>query len=153
MNRAERLKKEIAEISGPNTSEDYQKMFGSPSDGESAERAALDILRHRVYDDVRGLAKDALQAVLDGHTDADDVGDYIHESVDGAICYTKDQYLYAFLLDDSDDFEDMGGMTDSWESSLAAKAFCNLKSEVEQMVSRCLDNADWETEDEEEEES
>lgn len=149
--RKERLKAEIDSISGPNTAPDFKRMIGEgPSDGDAAERLAIDILRHRVWDTVRGLAKDALESVMDEHTDADEVSDYIHESCDGACTYTSDCYMMAWLLDTADDVEEFVPETRDPTAIITAVAFANLRAEVESMVAGALERADWETEDEEE---
>lgn len=151
MKRAERLRKEIDSISGPCNGEDYDRLLpgnvvngGGFSDGEQAERLAIDILTKRAYDDVRGLAKDILQRVLDGEIEGDDLHDAVWEACDSACIYTKDCWMYAWLLRDSDDTEEMDG---EFSDQLTRVAFNNLRSEVTSMVEHCLNEADWENEE------
>lgn len=132
--RIERLQKEIGEISKSSVT-------------EAQVKDATDVLRHEVYDTVRGIASSVLEAIASGEIEAEDFGDRLHEECDSACIYTADCYKLCWLLDDaSEGAEDMGDLTDVTKA-VSTQAYLNLREECATMIQRCLDSADWETED------
>ena len=153
-----KLKTEIAEIADRTTGADFSSMLTIEvdrvqRDADRAESLATEILRKRVYDDVRALAKEALTAVLDGEADAESVTDRIFELVDSACIYTKDCYMYAWLLDEADDADEYSYDSSNPTDTISKLAFANLRAEVSELVSRVLDNCTFDADDDADEES
>ena len=91
---------------------------------------------------VRGLAEELLRAVKDGEvTDEDDLHDYLHESADGALIYTADQWVCAYGLSSERDPFDEGLISapKNFSEVLAIQAYCNLEDALSDAMRDALD--------------
>jgi hypothetical protein len=78
---------------------------------EDAVEEAQRVIRADYYGTVRGIASDIARAVKDGEIqDSEDLGRYLHESVDGSqrVIYTHKAKLGLLASDNEDAWEDVG---------------------------------------------
>lgn len=100
---------------------------------------ARNALARDAYLMARGIAEGLLRDIDGAHIkDPEDFGDALHQAVDSALIYTSDQWQCAWLLRDSDDFDDLNDPKAPLEQQLACKAYCNLRQEV--LSFSCFDN-------------
>jgi hypothetical protein len=91
-----------------------------------------DAVHRAAHDLVQGQVSSILSEIAAGNiTDEDQLTDAIHEHADGAITYTRDQYLAVWGLRDEEDAIEEGLCTPScFGDALAAQAYCNMRSAI-----------------------
>lgn len=89
---------------------------------------AYEVVSAEAHKEARSVAESILNAVREGEArDEDELHDLIHQEVDNALTYTHDQWLFAWGLPDSDDFDNAEHPNSGFGTALAQKAYCNLR--------------------------
>jgi len=93
-----------------------------------------DITRQAYWTEIRSLADDAIEAWRDGDVaDRDGLYDWMHETADGHewVIYTHCNYDVLKWSDNSDAFEDMGGLGNNEDGMLFAHmAYCAMEADL-----------------------
>jgi len=92
---------------------------------------AYDAASQAAYEIVQSCINSIKSRIESGEVTEDDLSDAIHEEVDNALIYTRDQYVCVFGLRDDEDCIEEGLCTpENFGQALASQAFCNLRSVV-----------------------
>ena len=92
---------------------------------------AYAVASKEAYEIVDSVISGLVSEIQHGYVTTDEAAqEMLHESCDSALTYTHTHYVCAWVLPDSDDYEGIDH-PGTFESALAQKAYCNLRSAVQ----------------------
>ena len=92
---------------------------------------AYDATCREAWKIVRSCVDSVIQGIRDGEVSRDDLSDRIHSECDDSLIYTVSHYVCVWgLRDEVDAIEEGLSSPSNFGEALAAQAFCNLESAV-----------------------